>query len=415
MKKRVLLLLFVFVFFSSNVFALSRLEELEALEREQARKIAEIEARKQEQEAKKYAIDSQYNEISYAIAENNSTLQTIFNSVNILEQEISDMELEVEGLEAQIAEKNIEIDKVKYELEGVRKEKDDLKRLATLRIKSIYENGEPSLFEILLQSSSISDFFNRVEYIEKLVESDTRLFDNLDKIESENVAIESTLEIAEDTLSDIVSNKKQKLEELDRKVAAKNLEMENVQNILAEQREKQEEVDALRQDAISALWAIQEDAESLDREMNQILEAKQAEINRASGINFTGGSFIWPLSNYSNLSSVFGWRTVFGISQYHKGIDIPAPGGTPIKAAGSGKVIASISQTTGYGEHVIIAHGDGYITLYGHMSRRLVSEGDLVQAGQVIGEVGTTGWSSGNHLHFGIKLNGEWVNPLNYY
>ena len=127
---------------------------------------------------------------------------------------------------------------------------------------------------------------------------------------------------------------------------------------------------------------------------------------------------IWPLSGYTRVSSPFGYRICpFHGRELHGGIDIPAPGGTPIMAAKSGVVVLS-TYGSSYGNHVAIAHADGMRTMYCHMSSRAVSAGQTVSQGQVIGYVGSTGTSTGNHLHFEVwtgSSSGSRVNPLNYY
>jgi len=130
---------------------------------------------------------------------------------------------------------------------------------------------------------------------------------------------------------------------------------------------------------------------------------------------YVGGNFSYPIPSNKSISSYFGWR--FNGSDYHTGIDFPAPCNTPIRATNSGTV--SFVKTTyiqgkGYGKYLIIDHGGGYTSLYGHCNKIAVSVGDFVSKGSVIAYVGTTGWSTGYHLHFEIRENGTAKNPLNY-
>ena len=132
---------------------------------------------------------------------------------------------------------------------------------------------------------------------------------------------------------------------------------------------------------------------------------------------FLGNSnYAWPIPGYTTLSSKFGKRIAptTGASTFHKGIDIPGSAGTNIVAADAGKVLKVAKLTYGYGWHVIIDHGNGVATLYGHCSRLDVSVGQVVQKGQVIAGIGSTGNSTGNHVHFEVRINGVQQNPLNY-
>ncbi len=412
MKKVIYVLLFSLLL--TSVSTASRLDELKEKEADQTKKAQELADKKSKQQALKNEIDNEYNAISAQIDENNSALQALFNAINELEIEIQDLNLEVEDLELQVSEQEINIDKVKIELEDIREKKDKLKELGAIRIKSMYEYGEVTMFEILIQSESISDFFNRVEYTNKLVESDRKLFENLQKLEDETVAVESALEIAQDTLQFIVDEKNAKLDDLDLKVASKGQEVENAQKLLAEQKAIQEELASQQEEAQEQLDLIASEKAQIEKELDEIIRLKQIEINNASGVKFTGGRFVWPLPGYSRISSPYGYRTIWGRSQFHNGTDLPAPRGTRIEAAGAGEVIIS-KYSVSFGNYVAIAHGDGYVTLYGHMSKRSVSAGQIVQAGQKIGEVGTTGYSTGNHLHFGVKKNGSYVNPMSFF
>ena len=132
-------------------------------------------------------------------------------------------------------------------------------------------------------------------------------------------------------------------------------------------------------------------------------------------MNYNGGAILWPVPGWSRISSPFGPRLhpIQKIWKDHNGIDIPASGGTPIIAVMSGEVIIA-KYSSSYGNYCAIAHGNGYLSLYAHCSSLNVKVGDKVEAGQTIAKVGTTGWSTGNHLHFGFQKNDVWVNPMDY-
>ena len=148
--------------------------------------------------------------------------------------------------------------------------------------------------------------------------------------------------------------------------------------------------------------------DALEQEIQELLQ------NEGSDEAYGDGQLKWPVPTRSYISSYFGWRTLYGRPNYHKGIDIPGSAGTNIVAADSGKVLKVSKLTYGYGWHVIIDHGNGVSTLYAHCSRLDVSVGDYVEKGQVVAGIGTTGNSTGNHVHFEVRINGVQQNPLNY-
>ena len=161
---------------------------------------------------------------------------------------------------------------------------------------------------------------------------------------------------------------------------------------------------ALENDTIKALEA------ALAEERKRLLEE-----NGAENIVYDGGMFKWPAPSYTRISSDYGWRMhpTLGVEKFHNGVDMAAPGGSPILAAYGGEVIAA-SYNSSMGNYIMINHGGGLITIYMHASALYVSKGAMVARGDKIAAVGTTGRSTGNHLHFGVRLNGEYVSPWNY-
>ena len=160
---------------------------------------------------------------------------------------------------------------------------------------------------------------------------------------------------------------------------------------------------------------------TLQKELERLeadARALTSTINKgsSSGTKYTGGVMVWPAPQYTRISSEFGGRThpVSGEYKYHSGMDLAAPGGSPILAAASGKVIIAGNTGNGYGNYVVIDHGGGITTLYGHCSKLLVKKGQSVSRGQQIAKVGSTGLSTGNHLHFEVRVKGACVNPRKY-
>ncbi len=274
------------------------------------------------------------------------------------------------------------------------------------RIKYMYENGAEDYLEILFSSTDIGDLLNRTEYIGKISAYDRNIFEKYketkQKISKKKTEIEGRLEElrvmqAEETAE------KAALETL---TAKKKKELEQYEKRLDTSQEK-------------ALEYARQAAEA-EAEVEKLLQKKQAEIDRqnAAGSGDSGGgdgSLRWPLNISGRISSGFGKREspTAGASTYHRGLDIAAPSGTPIVAAAGGKVVTA-AYSSSAGNYVMISHGNSLYTVYMHCSRLVVKEGDAVGAGQVIAYVGSTGISTGPHLHFGVSKNGSYVDPKIY-
>ena len=180
--------------------------------------------------------------------------------------------------------------------------------------------------------------------------------------------------------------------------------------------EQKAEADALLSQIAADKAVLQQEQVKIDKEMQKAREALDAIIARKTAesdeANHVPGAWRWPAPGYKRISSKFGWRS--WSNSYHKGIDIAAPMGANIIASKGGKVVTSSFDAGGYGNYVIIDHGGGYMTVYGHLRSRAVSVGQQVNGGQSIGACGSTGRSTGPHLHFEIRVNGVAQNPTNY-
>lgn len=302
-------------------------------------------------------------------------------------------------LENKILVKEGEIETTTLNLEQTRQEQEEYYRLTKERIKIMYEYGSTEYLEVLLESKSTSDFFNRLEYLNKLVEYDQ---DMLDRIESIKLTIEeheANLRVEKLELDALRDENTQKLNEAEALKAQKVAEVERIENDKA-----------LLKEQIEA-WNVAKD------EVNNQIEELIA-LYADQDLVFGNGELDWPLPGWTRISSDFGPRIhpVYGYASSHDGIDIPASYGTEVHVAASGRVIFA-GWGNAYGNYILVDHGvddngNHIVTHYAHNSQLLVSEGDFVIRGDVIAKVGSTGWSTGNHLHFGLKIGGTWVNPL---
>ena len=256
--------------------------------------------------------------------------------------------------------------------------------------------------DILFSSKSIADLLNNAEYVDKISEYDRSMFANYkktwDEVNTRKAAVESMIET--------LKSKKleQKEDKYDLELLRKN-KKKQMKQFEQSQKKNQKKANELAKEAAKA-----------ENEVNRLLAQKQAEIDGSdSGIVFSGGALSWPLKVSGRISSKFGHRSspTAGASTYHKGLDIAVPSGTPILAAAAGKVVTA-HYSSSAGNYIMIAHGNRLYTVYMHCSRLAVKEGDSVVQGQTIGYAGSTGISTGSHLHFGVSKNGSYVNPLNY-
>lgn len=263
------------------------------------------------------------------------------------------------------------------------------------RMRVSYEEGDASYLSIILGSESMADLLSNMDMVSSMLEYDRNL---KIKYESEKAALEEEKEnleaqkaLQEETLKQLEADKA-------------------YYNTLSAQQETY--IKNLESD-ISATSSAYEKAKAEDNKLNQELENYLKSLQAQTQTVYVGGEFIWPLPGNTYISSGFGWRTLNGIREFHRGVDIPAPYGTPIHAANGGTIVTATMHSS-YGNYVVINHGGGKSTLYAHMSSIAVGVNQTVSQGDVIGYVGSTGYSTGNHCHVEVRINGEAQNPLGY-
>ena len=280
--------------------------------------------------------------------------------------------------------------------------------LFTNRVSIMFEYQNKSTLEVLLESDSIAGFFTNMELITLIADADAQAVDMLQiALDDAELQADIKLQYAEE-MQAIADEKQKQLDELQAMIGQTEATLEDVETDLDSWEAKEDELEAY--------------AASLEKTIKD-LQAKYDKEQAASASKSTGGvSFRWPTYNHS-ITSYYGNRVhpVYGTTKFHSGIDIGAGYGDTIMAAASGTVIYVTEPYegcnkggSGYGNYCIIQHANGYTTLYGHARDIYVSEGQSVSAGQSIGEVGSTGTSTGAHLHFEVRLNGGTKNPLNY-
>ena len=276
------------------------------------------------------------------------------------------------------------------EISGKEKDIEDTLQLFRDRVKAIYMTGGYSdtanSLVMLLSSRSVSEFLTRNEYLERIAAHDKELVaglrDELAKLEEEKAALEKEQEELEKQLKEAKSS-------------------------------------------IQDLNAMQKEYEANYAELSAMQKQIQAELLdiyknlNTSNQAYVGGEMMWPVPGFSKISSYYGWR--FNNTDFHTGVDITGSGvhGAPVVAANTGTIVHTNvcpynGYSYGYGTYIIVDHGGGITTLYAHLSAIDVKVGDIVVMGQQIGKVGNTGWSTGAHLHFEVRVDGEAQNPTSY-
>jgi murein DD-endopeptidase MepM/ murein hydrolase activator NlpD len=308
----------------------------------------------------------------------------------------------------------LQLERAQSELEEIERQVEIRREQFRIRIRFMYENGRTGYAQVLLNAVSIQDFLSRSEYIRTIMDSDAELINTLidlqDRYDSMVVEIEDRKEILERLLYEIEDNKGIIEEIIDQKTML-------ILQLEADAEVAQSVIDMMNQSSLEIERKIRA-AEALEAEARREKE-RLAALTATTTILATRDvgsvTFSWPLSRTHRVTSQFGSRVspISGRREHHSGIDIGAPRNTNIMAAADGKVISS-GWMRGYGETIVIDHGGGYSSMYAHCSTRLVRVGQEVSRGEVIGRVGTTGWTTGPHLHFEVRVNGTPVNPINY-
>ncbi|MBQ2745738.1 MAG: peptidoglycan DD-metalloendopeptidase family protein [Lachnospiraceae bacterium] len=324
-----------------------------------------------------------------------------------LDTRMNELADNIYDLEQSVSAQKLAIEETKVSITEAQKEIDAQYEAMKLRIQYMYENGEFSYLAMIFNSDSMEEMLNRAEYLGQITSYDREQLTKFEQakadLDAKELKLENELANLEATLAEIEEeqNATEKL------LAVKQEELsEHIHDIESTENDIQHmESDIETQKAIVA------ELEEIERKRKE-----QEALNALKKLTYDGGTMTWPLPGYSRLSSYFGTRpNPFGqpTQEYHSGIDVPAPKGTKIVAAYDGEVAWSYYSSSA-GNWVGIDHGDGIYTVYMHMSKRLVSEGDMVKKGDVIGLVGTTGRSTGNHLHFGVRKDGKYVDPLDW-
>ena len=356
----------------------------------------------QEAQDEKAQLEKALKEAQSTIEDLRDSKGDIESKVTEMNQQLIDISARITDLENQLTAKSEDIQETKDELAGAKEREAQQYADMKVRIQFMYENGQTSYLEALLSSRNISEFLNSADYIAQIQSYDRQ-----------------KLTEYQDTVESIVNLEAQLEQEYTDLEALKSTVESNKATVAAMMRQKESELADISGDIEDAQSDADYYAAEIQAQEELIAAIKRAEAEKAAaGVEehpYTGGAFRWPCPSSTRVTSDYGTRVspMSGASSNHKGIDIGASAGADIIAAADGTVTAA-SYSSAAGNYVMIDHGGGLYTVYMHASSLLVSPGQTVSAGDVIAKVGSTGISTGSHLHFGVSLNGSYVSPWSY-
>ncbi len=366
------------------------------------KKQEQVSETKKEKDALKAGSASMEKEVD-ALEEARSAVET---TIRELDAKSADTQEAIEKLDVSISENEIAIKTAKKEVreaeDEVKSQYDAMKK----RIRFMYEAGNSTLLEIVISSSNFGKFLNNVVYAEKIMSYDEEKLSEFKKSQEKLENAQLRLETKQEALEKNREEQQAKADELDAVMAEKATQVHQYEALIGTKEQQIQEY----KNMIAAA----------DAEINALEAAIAAEKQALAAANKTartydGGMFAFPAPSYTRISDDYGMRMhpTLGVEMMHNGIDLAAPAGSPILAAYDGTVAAA-AYSASMGNYVMIDHGSGLITIYMHASSLSVSAGQSVTKGQKIGAVGSTGRSTGPHLHFGVRKNGSYVSPWNY-
>ncbi|MGI6345001.1 MAG: murein hydrolase activator EnvC family protein [Bacillota bacterium] len=347
-----------------------------------------------EQRARYEAVQREIKELEKKINANRSQYNSVTSELRSLDKAIEESEQQLAYLEQRLQTTEAEIRLTEEDLAEAEARLAQRQEALKLRVRALYERGPMSYLEVLIGASSFRDLINRINLLGQVVEHDAVVVDSIKQDKADIELRKEALEAQKAKLSDLHRQTDQ--------------QRSSVASRMANRVELQKKLLTDRQ----AYEAAMAELEATERELERLI--REAQGNNPGGATGTG-TYVWPAPGYTKINSYFGWRNdpITGQRKHHAGIDIGSPLGAKIVAVDDGTVLFS-GWMGSYGQVVIIDHGKGISTVYAHLNRLSVSTNQTVLKGQKIGEAGSTGYSTGPHLHFEFRKNGAKVNPLDY-
>ena len=366
----------------------------------------------------KKQIDAQLKEVKGQLKENTNEIKGIVAQKDAIDQEVQLLHQQIFNINQQVATYALLIADKQDELDEASVRLEELQQKNKERIRAMEEEGELSYWSVIFKADSFSDLLDRLSMVQEINAADQRRLQEISEVGRKVSNVREELIFEKSALEAVRS-------ELDTSEAALEEKRKEADSLLTQLIAKGDEFEALI-----------DESEDLQSDLMKEIAQKEKDLKaaeykewlatyvptRPSGTDTTpstqapsSSGWIKPLKSYT-ITSAFGMRIhpIHKVERFHEGVDMAAPQGTPIYAAKSGKVTTTSYQAGGAGYYVSINHGDGFASIYMHMTNYIVKPGQHVSTGQVIGYVGSTGGSTGPHLHFGISYKGTYVNPMSY-
>lgn len=370
-------------------------------------KIKEMEAQINKAQEEKEDLESSISNLEKIKEELEQQKSDLKSYVAQLDQSVAEMERNITDLKSRISAKEEEIAQTQIELEAAQDTADQQYESMRTRIRFMYEAGTSfSLWEVLFSARSFTELLNMADYINQVYAYDQEMWEEY-LLNCEYISLcKEQLEVERELLDEQKKSVEEEQARIEALIQEKNRQITSYETDInnKEQAIREYEEGIAQQDELIAQWekAVAEEKKRIQKENGKVL-------------TYDGGVFKFPLASYTRISDDYGYRIhpTLGVEQFHNGVDFASPKGTAIYAAYDGRVIAAAYSAT-MGNYVMIDHGDGLYTIYMHASALYVAKDDVVAKGDTIAAVGSTGRSTGNHLHFSVRLNGTYVSPWNY-
>lgn len=368
--------------------------------------IAQMENSISQAEQQKKDLQSGLTNVKEILKSLEKSKANLANYLEELDLKFADIEARIKELKALIEAKQAEIDVTTLELNEAVRVADEQYEAMKARIKFMYEKGDVYYLELLLSADSYSDFINQNDYINMLSEYDQNMLEEYQAIVAKVQTMKEELEAEYLILDEAKLQVEQEQQALEELIVVKEQEIQGYEADINNREQAIKEYEA-------EIAAQNELIESLE----QAKAEEKKRIAAANGVVLTydGGAFIWPAPSYTRISDDYGYRIhpILNVQQFHNGVDMAAPKGTSMLAAYDGVVVQAGYSST-MGNYIFIDHGDGLFTIYMHANELFVATDDIVIRGEKIATIGSTGRSTGPHLHFSVRLNGSYVSPWNY-
>lgn len=346
-------------------------------------------------------LQNESNELTQNLNESNNRLQAVQEQLSEQMQRLQELDNQMAQSQVELSQINIKVDELMTQIEEneeklakTQQEYDDLQDLLDARVLAMYKAPKLQFLDVILSSTSVTEVLSNYYGMKQLMETDTKL---LETVKTQKIEIETTKKILAEKKKQVVEDKQTQQKKAQVIENTKTMREYYISKLTTEEKELQNQIDEYN-NQVAEIEA----------------EIKMLALNSISE-DYIGGAIIWPVPGHTALTSLYGMRVhpITGAYKLHTGIDISAPMGTSFVAAANG-IVSKATFNTAYGNMVIIDHGGGVQTLYAHGSEILVQVGQVVEKGTEVLKVGSTGYSTGPHAHFEIRINGQTVNPLDY-